>query len=197
MLHGGRQGGAGGNDRDADALVKTFEENDRLYTPTIDPGTETRLHEDIKAAWSAYLTESRHVRELLAAEKVAEAKAYLLEHMIPAGARAEAAVHAGMDYNVAAMRRLTHEVDASYANGRVLVISFMVFAVDVAVLAGMFLVRSIATPVQAMTEAMRRLAARDMTAEIPAQDRTDEIGQMAEAVQVFKDGMIAADRLAE
>ena len=46
-----------------------------------------------------------------------------------------------------------------------------------------------------MTEAMRQLAARNMTAEIPARDRTDEIGRMAGAVQVFKDGMIAADRL--
>jgi methyl-accepting chemotaxis protein len=65
-----------------------------------------------------------------------------------------------------------------------------------AILAGLFLVRSIAVPVHSITGVMRRLAARDMTVEIAAQDRSDEIGQMVQAVQVFKDSMIAADRLA-
>ena len=46
-----------------------------------------------------------------------------------------------------------------------------------------------------MTETMRRLAEGDKAIEIPAQDRADEIGEMAEAVQVFKDNMIEADRL--
>jgi methyl-accepting chemotaxis protein len=31
---------------------------------------------------------------------------------------------------------------------------------------------------------------------IPAQGRTDEVGQMAKAVEVFKENMITADRLA-
>ena len=53
----------------------------------------------------------------------------------------------------------------------------------------------IAGPVVNMTTAMERLAGGDKSVEIPAQGRTDEIGQMAGAVQVFKDKMIEADRL--
>ncbi len=41
-----------------------------------------------------------------------------------------------------------------------------------------------------MTAAMRRLADGDRTAEVPAQDRADEIGDMARAVQVFKQHMV-------
>src|SRR5208282_407821 len=41
-----------------------------------------------------------------------------------------------------------------------------------------------------MTAAMRRLADGDRTAEVPAQDRADEIGAMARAVEVFKEHMI-------
>jgi len=48
--------------------------------------------------------------------------------------------------------------------------------------------RSIVTPVTAMTEAMSRLAAGDLQASIPARDRRDEIGAMANSVQIFKDG---------
>jgi methyl-accepting chemotaxis protein len=178
------------------ALAKTFDENDVKYTPTVDPGTETSLHQDLKASWSAYMAATSRLHDMLAADKLAEAKAFMLETMVPAGARAEVAVKASMDYNVAAMKRLTAAVNDSYTAGRLIVICLMVFAVVVATLAGMFLVSSIATPMKAMTEAMRRLAARDMTAEIPAQNRTDEIGQMAATVQVFKDGMITAERLA-
>jgi methyl-accepting chemotaxis protein len=59
-----------------------------------------------------------------------------------------------------------------------------------------FVARSIATPITAMTGAMGRLAGHDMTTEIAGRDRKDEIGAMAGAVQVFKDNMIRADRLA-
>ncbi len=55
--------------------------------------------------------------------------------------------------------------------------------------------RSIVNPVNAMTGAMTRLAAGDTATEVPAQNRTDEIGHMAKAVQVFKDNAIEVERL--
>ncbi len=55
--------------------------------------------------------------------------------------------------------------------------------------------RGISRPVVGMCSAMRALAGGDKTAEIPGVGRKDEIGQMAETVQVFKDNMIEADRL--
>ena len=44
----------------------------------------------------------------------------------------------------------------------------------------------IARPVQRMTEAMHRLAGGDLAADIPALDRGDEVGQMAQAMLVFR-----------
>ena len=177
-------------------MAKTYQESDAKYARTVDPGTEADLYVEVKAAWSAYQATSQHLHELLAADKAAEAKAYFFSDMKAAGIRAEAAVRANMAYNIAAMTRLTKEVDESQATGRLYVIGFMSIGVIVSILAGLFLVRSIAIPVHAMTEVMRRLAAHDMTVELPAQERSDEIGQMAQAVQVFKDSMTAADRLA-
>ena len=60
-----------------------------------------------------------------------------------------------------------------------------------------FTSRAIATPVVEMTEAMAGLAEGDLESEIPAQDRGDEIGDMAGAVQVFKDNMIANKKAEE
>jgi methyl-accepting chemotaxis protein len=43
---------------------------------------------------------------------------------------------------------------------------------------------------------MQRLAARDMTADIPGETRRDELGAMARATQVFKTSMLEESRLA-
>lgn len=47
----------------------------------------------------------------------------------------------------------------------------------------------------AMTAAMGRLAQNDMTIDIPFSDRLDEVGEMAKAVQVFKDNAIRVSKL--
>jgi methyl-accepting chemotaxis protein len=64
-----------------------------------------------------------------------------------------------------------------------------------AALLGWMLSRQIATPVVRMTRAMKDLAAGDNAVEIPAVDRRDEVGQMAAAVQTFKDAAIDKLRL--
>ena len=55
--------------------------------------------------------------------------------------------------------------------------------------------RAIATPIQGITGTMGKLAAGDTSAVVAGVGRADEIGEMAGAVQVFKDNMIEADRL--
>ena len=55
--------------------------------------------------------------------------------------------------------------------------------------------RRILGPLNAMTGTMTRLAEGDKTVDIPSLERTDEIGEMASAVQVFKDNMIETERL--
>jgi methyl-accepting chemotaxis protein len=67
----------------------------------------------------------------------------------------------------------------------------LVFGVLIAFLVG----RSIIRPVAGMTEAMSRLAAGDNAIEIPSRDSADEIGDMAKAVEVFKQNAIERIRL--
>ena len=55
--------------------------------------------------------------------------------------------------------------------------------------------RSIATPVQGMTQAMSALAAGDLNVTVPAQDNKDELGEMAKAVLVFRDAAVDKQRM--
>ena len=59
----------------------------------------------------------------------------------------------------------------------------------------LFLGRVISRPIVNMTSAMEKLASGDLKTQVPAIGRGDEIGQMADTVQVFKDNAIEVDRL--
>ena len=67
----------------------------------------------------------------------------------------------------------------------VIVASFMAWRVS----------RAISRPMNAMTAAMRALAAGDNNVTVPAIGQKDELGEMAAAVQVFKDAAITKIRL--
>jgi methyl-accepting chemotaxis protein len=56
--------------------------------------------------------------------------------------------------------------------------------------------RRVSAPIQRMTAAMRQLADHHLDVDIPGIGRSDEIGAMAEAVQVFRDNTLRGDRLA-
>jgi len=55
--------------------------------------------------------------------------------------------------------------------------------------------RGIVGPLTAMTRAMGKLAGGDLAVEIPGRGNTDEIGDMAKAIDVFKTSMIDTERM--
>jgi methyl-accepting chemotaxis protein len=90
----------------------------------------------------------------------------------------------------------SHHGNQLYEGARlaVIVVGVVVVAMT-AVFAGL-LNGAIGKPIVAMTDAMTALAGGDKATAIPAVGRRDEVGAMAAAVQVFKDNMVRADKLA-
>jgi methyl-accepting chemotaxis protein len=72
------------------------------------------------------------------------------------------------------------------ATARQIQIGIVVVAVGV-ILLGFFIGRGVSKPLTAMTGAMGSLAGGALDVAVPGIGRTDEIGQMAQAVQVFKE----------
>ena len=124
-----------------------------------------------------------------------------LEHLID-GAMREAALamdEAAVEVQKSAAQdqdALKTETDASIETTSGLIILLSVGALVMGLVFAWLIGRGIANPVIAMTGAMHKLASGDKTVEIPGRGRGDEIGQMATAVQVFKDTAIEAERLA-
>jgi methyl-accepting chemotaxis protein len=91
-----------------------------------------------------------------------------------------------------AQRKLLAEVRAADTAAQdavktVLMIGGLV-ALLIAIGFGLLLARTIGAPITAMTKVMNQFAAGDYQAAIPGAGRRDEIGEMAKAVEVFKQG---------
>ena len=95
----------------------------------------------------------------------------------------------GLTKQVAAQAAAARETDVFLSGGALV-------SMLAAILIGAVLVRLIGHPLRDMTQAMRRLAAKDLEAAVPCVGRRDEVGDMAAALQVFKDSMILAEALA-
>jgi methyl-accepting chemotaxis protein len=86
-------------------------------------------------------------------------------------------------------------VNAATARARLGVIIALIVATCIALTSGVVTVLSTASPIRRLTVAMAQLSGHDLQTAIPDADRRDEIGAMARAVEIFKSGLLEADRL--
>ena len=91
--------------------------------------------------------------------------------------------------------RTRSAADGRYSFTRYLMIGAVLFALGLGGVMALYVNRGITGPLAGMTSAMKQLAGGDLGIAIPAAGRRDEIGDMAEAVGVFREGMIVARRL--
>jgi methyl-accepting chemotaxis protein len=90
---------------------------------------------------------------------------------------------------------LIKEVSATLHNALYQIGIGAALAVVLSAAVALFFGRLISVPIRMMTVIMAKLAAGDLSVEMPAADRTDEVGEMADAVRVFRNNAIVAQRL--
>ena len=101
------------------------------------------------------------------------------------------------DLVVADIRALAEQVRDGAARERNLLLAFAAVLLIVSIGLATLIARSILRPLNALTSTMTELAGGDKTVTVPALERADEIGEMAKAVQVFKDNAIRMDEMTE
>ncbi len=181
-----------------DGLIAKYKEIESKNAPTVATDRERGgLYEAVKVSTAAFFEAGKHLHGLAAAQKIQEAQSFLTTTLAPAGERASAALTADLEFNKSHADALAQQVITSYHSGRIAVSGLLALAAAVAVVATLFLARSIGRPINVLTHVMGRLAANDTAIEVPAVERGDEIGRMARAILVFKDALIASNRAAD
>jgi methyl-accepting chemotaxis protein len=117
------------------------------------------------------------------------------EHIDPALESVAGLIDAAQAKSVARTAEAQSRVNDTIASVGLLGNILSVVALLVLVGSALFSLRSVARPIRSMTDSMHKLSAGDIEAEIPFQDRKDEVGKIAGAVQIFKDGLIRAASL--
>jgi len=168
-----------------------------LKSSTIDPGRLTKLNElsrDLATFWEAS-AKLRAIKGHNASLDAPEAKE-LMANVFGLGSTIDGlAEELAGDYEAAAKGTVTATTERI---SRTIAISITLGAISL-ILGGIltyFISRSIAQPVKAMTGAMNAMAGGNLDATIPATGQGDEIGEMAKAMAIFKDGLLNARRLA-
>jgi methyl-accepting chemotaxis protein len=161
------------------------------YRKEIDSEQERGLTEQIVAAMKTYDATTQDVLKMSRAQLIDEASALINTKLNPIGDTTTGLIDQLVGYNQSQADGARQQSAAVYQSSLTFGISVSI-AIGLAIAASvLFVVRAVANPVTRITGSMRGLAAGDTAANIPYAGRADEIGQMATAVEVFRQAALA------
>lgn len=181
----------GGGKNFADAFRKVKE------LTSDNPAQQVRLDEmgQLARTWRSEIAE-KEIALMAKPETQAEARAMEISgagKKSMDGIRAKVAEIKGAEEKLLITRSAAQK--EAFALSYQTVIIGAVASLTLSIILGFILTRGIARPILQTRDAMKKLADGDTSLEVPGLGRKDEVGAMAQAVEVFKANMIAAERL--
>ena len=192
---------ATGDDAEWQAAADSFKGAHEMANELIATTQDTQRHERAQqldqklTVFEGKIAKLRDLKGSNAALGTPEGKASLADATAFANSMSDEVRSLGDSYSKAAEDRVagaTAQIDSAVS----VAIGLGIVSLLLGAVISFFTARSIVVPIKGMIGAMRRLARHDLTVSVPGLGRGDEIGEMAQAVGVFKDTMIEGDRLA-
>lgn len=150
----------------------------------------------IAAGWDAYMALDMTLRNMIAANQDPKAIfAFYAGDMRRAYADWRDILVQLIDLQTREGERNFRAGEMAYRSARGWIYGAIGLAILLATAAGLFMVVSISRPIRGLTGLMNRLATGDQPVTVAGTERRDEVGDMAQAVQVFKVGLAERDRL--
>lgn len=186
-----------------DRMAKEFEAYDKLanqYISTITGPEEQKVWDRFKDSWTAYLAGQNKLIAMTDKGDLQEAVNEYNTTSVKLFEQALANLDADVQFQNDGAAAAGAQADATYArafwifSGAILLATLFVGASIV------WVSKDIIAPLGAITTAMRNLADGVLTTFVPYAERTDEVGEMAAGLNVFKENLIAkkeADEQAE
>ncbi len=156
---------------------------------------EQKLIGEVTATLDAYVQQGEKVLALSRENKNEEAKVAFSDELQKYGDASDEAIDTLVDYYVEQADAVHDDMKAEFDFMQVLIASVSALAFVVAGAAMLFTVTGVANPIQRITRSMRGLADGDTDKQIPYAGRSDEIGEMAGAVEIFRQAAITNKRL--
>jgi methyl-accepting chemotaxis protein len=175
-----------------DLLAKWINNTDKArkaYEPLIITAEERALYDEFSAYWAEYLA---GVKEVLALSRKNEDKEAKLLHAKAslAGVHADETLQKDVLLNKGA-DAAGSQAEQSFDDAIKMVLASLLLAIILGIGAAILLVRDVSAGIRSIVAPMQALGNGDLTAQVPHQSETTEIGSMANTLQVFKDALVA------
>jgi methyl-accepting chemotaxis protein len=176
-----------------DLLAKWINNTDkarRAYEPLITTAEERALYDEFGTSWAEYLA---GVKEVLALSRKNEDKEAKLLHAKAslAGVHADETLQKDVLLNNKGADAAGSQAAESFGDAIKMVLASLLVAIILGIGAAILLVRDVSAGIKSIVAPMQALGNGDLTAQVPHQGETTEIGSMANTLQVFKDALVA------
>jgi len=174
-----------------DALAKQIDK----YRPLITTAKGAELIKAIEGGIADYKQAAQQMAALSAAGKDGEAKALLSGDMQARMIKAAGYLNDLLDFNTASSEKIHQEGASLFQSTLFMTFALIAGCAAILIASVIFAITGIARPIEAITTSMKVLAGGNDEAAIPFSGRSDEIGDMASAVEVFRTNALANKRL--
>ncbi|AJA64980.1 MULTISPECIES: methyl-accepting chemotaxis protein [Bradyrhizobium] len=184
------------------SLQGRIDQTRKVYEPLIASAEERSLYEQWSKAWAEYLN---GVQDVMALSRKGvgrfptDANELLQTKVAKMAQAADPLLQKGIEMNNRGAELETKQAADSYATIFRVLVGIIVFSVVIAIGAAYYLVRDVSRGIASIIRPMQSLGEGDLSAEVPHRGEKTEIGSMADALQIFKEALIAkkaADELA-
>ena len=175
-------------------LRERIEKTRKVYEPLITVAEERSLYEQWSKAWAEYLN---GVQETMALSRKSvgkfpvDANEMLQTKVAKMAQAADPLLQKGIELNNSGAELETKQAADSYALIFRVLVGIIIAAVLIAIGAAYYLVRDVSRGIASIIRPMQSLGEGDLSAEVPHRGEKTEIGSMADALQIFKEALIA------
>ena len=164
------------------------------YEPMITSAEERALYTEWVKLWESYKKSSDEVMALsrkAAGQVPREAHELNTKTANKIALEADAVLRKDIDLNNAGADKAAQDAADSYATSLMMLAVILGAAVIIGIGVSYYLVRDVSSGIASIVIPMQALGKGDLSAEVPHQGETTEIGAMADTLQVFKQELIA------
>ena len=182
------------NDKRLAGILERIAKDRKAYEPLITTAEERSIYQNWVTAWDKYIAGTREVIELSRGSIgriPTEASEAISKKVAVIAAESDAILEKGINLNNAGADTATRQAAEGYNFAFWLVLSIVAACVICGIGVGIYLVRDLSNGIAAVVKPMQALGSGDLSAEVTRRGEKTEIGAMADALQVFKDALIA------
>jgi methyl-accepting chemotaxis protein len=177
-------------------LAGISENNDKIrkdYEAMISTPEERALHDEWVKTWNAYKEGIVKVMEVSRKEagKVPHDSYALSKDYIKLARAADDILQKDIDRNNKSADDDTQAASSSYNSAFWLILGILAGSVVVGAAISFLVIRDVISGIASIVEPMQALGAGDLSADVPHRGEKTEIGTMADALQIFKEALVA------